>query len=1399
MSVRTDVINLNVNVNGNQAQNQLNDLKKKAADVKFEMEGLKKGTQAYTDKKNELAQVTTEMANLKKQIGLTSLTQKELVQELNKLKSLKGSVVPFSNEFKELQKQIGAVEARLYDVRNGVQGFASFFSKIKDEVKQFGIAAAAYLGFQFITNQFQNIISGAGKLSDSLADVRKSTGLTAEEVDKLDSSFKKLDTRTTNQSLRDLAVDAGKLGIEGKNAILDFVEAGDQINVALGEDLGRDAVKDIGKLVDIFRTKEEFGLKESMLKVGSAINDVGANSSASEGYIVDFLKRMGGIGPAAKIPLPDLIALAGTMDSLGQTSETSTTAIGNTISKLVTDFDGFAKIAGTTGEKLKQTFNEKGGLAALQAVLEGVKKSGGNFDDLIAKLGDVGIEGAKSKGVFAVLANNLDVLDKQMGVSGKSFEKGISLTNEFNIKNATFGATLDKLGKEFDSLLTSPGIINFLKDAANGAANFIRFIKELPQFLNENRTALIVLTGAVLTYIAAKTKAAQASLLNRLATILEIAADKIDAAQKIVSTAITRAYAFAKGVLTGSINRATAAQQLFNLAAKANPLGLLIIAITAVVAAISFLQKKYAELTAEQRIHSEVQKKVIELTGDEEAKAQSLFKTLQSASLGYEAKKKLLAELIAINPEYLKGLTLENLKTKEGADIMKTYIENLREANREKARQSIIQDKERKVIELEGENEGSRAKVKGSSGSPTAIAVKTFLFGADENVNKIVDNKKQITQLNEELKVLYNDQAKTIEKNVKKVSTATTNIVAGSSARTVKSIKDQIKALEDGYETIDLKEKNALRTNRDNRKKLQAELDALEGKTPKAPTKSKEQKSEESQYATLKKEAAAFANDLKKLNQQVERGELDADSEEIQRVADKYKDLSDRALKYFNAHVTSKQTFDGQEVELEKLKVAELLKLADKRFEKTAAKEYDNSLRLSEEFFIEARDLAGKNYAAGLTDKKQYEASLRDLEERKTNSRVQIAEDYSGTVKKAAADVTKFKKEQEHKTTGNAIRESEKRKEYTDQERLAEAKRKVVESRPGSDNRLTKQKELLQLQFEIETQFADRKSQMYLLKQAELNEQLKDMDKEDNLRKIDEIVQYVNYFQDALQSLNQFITNQENRQLQKDRKINDEKKGNYKKQLDSKLINQAQYDLKVNELDAEQKKKESEARRKQAQREKALNIFNAVINTATAVAKTFAQFGFPLGIPLAAAMAVIGGLQIAAIANTPLPELGKGEWLRQGPKHKDKEKGITVLIERDEAVMSAAAMTDQQAYTVTGTTAQITSALNKKNGGVNWAGGAVIQMPKWRIEKPATINPNMPRIMEQGGVVRPIDKDQPDNFGENAGLLRQILAEQQQTREEIKNWKLNSKSQVVYREIVEAGAKYEASKKASGI
>jgi TP901 family phage tail tape measure protein len=676
-SVRTDIVNLQVNVGNNAAQNQMNELRKKAFEVRAEMENLGKRTKEFGEKKRELTAINAEMDKLKKTIGITALTQKELVMEQKKLLALRNSLPPFTAEWKKYELQLRQVKDRLYDVNNGVRGFASLWSRVGDEVKKFGMVAAGYLGFQFITSTFQSLISGAGKLSDSLADIRKVTGLTVKEVDDLNRSLKKIDTRTANSELRDLAYQAGKLGIAGKENILAFVRAADQIQVALGRDLGDDATLAIGKIATVYKAVEQFGVEEGLLKIGSAINAIGMSSAAQEQYIVNFTRRLGGIAVPADISAAEIIGLAGTMDSLGATAEVSTTAIGNTISKLVADFKGFAQISGLTEDALRKVFSDQGGLGALRAVLEGVQKSGGNFEVLIAKLGDIGIDGSRAKAVLGLLANNLDELDRQIKISNQAFEEGTSVTNEFNIKNETLGATLDKLSKAFNRMVTSTTVINFVKGLVENTYGLIKALSELPKWINNNSTALKLLIGGIIMLNAHRMKAIAIMLVESKALkTLAIDINLTTLAQK-ASAIATNAWGVVVALFTGNIRMLQKELKLLRVLMGANPLGIFLIALGAAVLLVNKLRKEIDGLTAAERARVNIQKQAVENTVRERAELTMLTAVAKDNSLSLETRQSALKELIALSPEYLNGLTLENIATREGSDALKAYNDQL--------------------------------------------------------------------------------------------------------------------------------------------------------------------------------------------------------------------------------------------------------------------------------------------------------------------------------------------------------------------------------------------------------------------------------------------------------------------------------------------------------------------------------------------------------------------------------------------------------------------------------------------------------------------------------------------------------------------------------------------------
>jgi hypothetical protein len=113
-----------------------------------------------------------------------------------------------------------------------------------------------------------------------------------------------------------------------------------------------------------------------------------------------------------------------------------------------------------------------------------------------------------------------------------------------------------------------------------------------------------------------------------------------------------------------------------------------------------------------------------------------------------------------------------------------------------------------------------------------------------------------------------------------------------------------------------------------------------------------------------------------------------------------------------------------------------------------------------------------------------------------------------------------------------------------------------------------------------------------------------------------------------------------------------------KNQLDKGLINETQYQTKLNELNKKQNLAEAKAARRKA-------LYEIAINTAVAAVKALPNL-FKAG-----AVAAIGALKAVSVAATPLPKFAKGEINIRGKSH--SQGGIMAEIEGGESVISKAA------------------------------------------------------------------------------------------------------------------------------
>ena len=302
---------------------------------------------------------------------------------------------------------------------------------------------------------------------------------------RLSDQINAIDTRTAQKELHDLAYEAGKLGISAEEDVLSFVKAGNQLLVALGEDLGgAEAVRQLMKVNAILGETEKLGIEKALLSTGSAINEVSQTSRASAGPIADMVSRMGAIGSAAGLSMADLIALAGTADSLGQSAEVAATAFNKFISTLTSNPVDVAFALGMDPDQIQKQLDAGNTMGVIQEIFTKMSTMG-NMADLAPIMGELGSEGARMTQVLVTMAKGVGELNAQVYTSKKAFQEATSVTNEYNIKNESAAAILQRMGNNMRESVVKSGFVEWLRDV-------LQWLYYLPQRIEDNIVAFIM-------------------------------------------------------------------------------------------------------------------------------------------------------------------------------------------------------------------------------------------------------------------------------------------------------------------------------------------------------------------------------------------------------------------------------------------------------------------------------------------------------------------------------------------------------------------------------------------------------------------------------------------------------------------------------------------------------------------------------------------------------------------------------------------------------------------------------------------------------------------------------------------------------------------------------------------
>lgn len=600
---------------------------------------------------NEIDKANVDIKETKRQMQLVDNTLSHL--KTSSVRDLEYSMKVLNQEmrgldrgseaFRQMQLQAKQLKTELEAVRAEGQAQKSWINKTTDWFNRMqGVILGVIAAISGLTFTVKSCVEKFASMDEEMTNVRKYTGQTADEVERMNEDFKKMETRTAREKLNQLAGDAGRLGITASSMVEEFVDGADKINVALGDDLGDDTVKDIGKLALMFGEDKTKGLRGAMLATGSAVNELAQNSSASAGYLVDFTARVAGVGKQAGFTQAQIMGLASVLDQNMQQDETAATAVQNLLAKMFQDSAKFAKIAGLNVKEFSKTLKEDANGALLQFLA--ALRSKGGFAQLAPMFEEMKMDGSRATGVLTVLADKLDDIKVAQDLATKSYAEGTSVLNEFNTQNESVRAELDKAKKKFLDLAIELGqkLYPAARLCISSASITVHVLSSIIDFVIKYRTTIIALTATIIALTVAET-----------AHIVKL-----------------KAIALWQNVVV------TGAKKLWAILA-AHPYLAVAAAVTTLVAVIVDLSRKTDTAAKAQEalndIHQEAQKEIVE----EQLKLENLRQAAMNETNSLKDRYAAIAELNRIVPNYNASIDKTTGKYKENKRALDDYIKSL--------------------------------------------------------------------------------------------------------------------------------------------------------------------------------------------------------------------------------------------------------------------------------------------------------------------------------------------------------------------------------------------------------------------------------------------------------------------------------------------------------------------------------------------------------------------------------------------------------------------------------------------------------------------------------------------------------------------------------------------------
>lgn len=1212
---------LTIVINGKQIEDTFSGLKKEVGKLSRELSNLTPGTEEFQKKVEELRNAQRRFNEIKSEVD-------------NVKKSIEQSLEPVQ----ELQESIGKVPEKMDEIHKKTTSLGSIFQG----VFKANIATSLFEGF---IGKARNATDELLKISDLMTGVEKTTGLASEQVRELWNEFDNLNTRTSKQELLNIAQIGGRLGITDKDQLREFTTEIDKIYVALGDSFQgglEEVTTKVGKLKNLFSETRDQNYGEALNAIGSALNELGANGSSTEQNITEFATRIGALPSVLKPSIEKTLGLGAAFEESGIDAEVASSGYSRFMSVAGNNIDAFARQMKITKKEASELFNTRPeefflrfgeslkGLGAEQTagVLKGLKLNTVEIQKALGTAGD-----------------KADRFRQLMNLSGTAMQESTSIQNEFNKVNENTAAIWEKIKKVFAETFTSDTmaqwfgglikLLGWLTGVTSKAGDGVKVFRDRIAFLAK---AIVVCTTAVVSYRAAIYLSTVTTKAAWQQTILYNAAQKASSPIIAIVKGVTLLLSAAKASLTGNTIRATAAMRAFNAVTKANPWGLLLGAITAVVSAIALFSKKQKELSGSTN-------ESVNSFDKEISKLAALRKIIADNNVPLDKRKEIIDQLKTQYPKYLEGIKNEGTLTDELAKKLDQVNRNLILKARLSKNQSLIEEQSGVAAEAQAKMEVEQKKVESeirNLQNKIAYVADLDLKGKDfaTQYKTILNDSqlKQRPQLIAAFRIAMADYLEAKKEYIKEEQKLNELLNVGAELGLRQKGQEKDVNLEDGVTVYG--NKNTLTDDGDKTKKQPKDYADDYRNANKARLAAEQELQKEITQGleeSLDKQLAITEqkyND-KRFKLQQENADLEQD---IQNLKAEAKGNNDPNLLKTIQEKRKLQELNKQiAVEYTKQEQAELAQVR----EKYSAKEVERTLK-------EMNDCL----AVKKREKAEELLQIQDLDTAKEALRGQISDKELSHIQtlEEAKKALRRKADEEILKESLASFEAQKKllMDYL-QTVTGEAKDKLIEDIQKVEEQMTKVKEQIDGLKNPTTE--DPQAGSELERVDVLGYSANDWENVftnlDNVHARFRAVEMgIGAMNNAFSMFSQLQENLNARELSKYTANQQKKKQALLDQLNQGYISQAQYQKEVQRLDEEAESKKKELALKQFKAQKAANMLNIIANTAMAVMRAYSDAGPFAGTALAAIVGAIGAVQLGIVAAQQPPSYARGGYTK---------------------------------------------------------------------------------------------------------------------------------------------------------